>query len=304
MKSDKQIEVLAGVASCQRQARRNKWLYLPIALALSVGSLFSGSLALIAIALLYASDVVELLLSSVATRLTQRQEEDRVVLGYGRLEIATELAGCVAVALLSASVIYHGVMRLNSPHLAQGWIIVVLVSVLIGIELLVFSKPAPTSWRRRKIGTSPPLWSDRLAFLLPVLAGGVAILLLGSGRTDTIIAVLLSGALLWFALRGIGEALRSSLLGAPSNLDAADVVQQIISVEGVQDIHHLHFWRLPEQRLAIDAHVVVTVPNWPKAEAIRDHIEAILIHKFGVEHSTLEMETPDRELDSCHVYGT
>ena len=140
--------------------------------------------------------------------------------------------------------------------------------------------------------------------MLPVLAGGLAILLLGSGRTDSIIAVLLSGALLWFALRGIGEALRSSLLGAPSNLDAADVVQRIMSVEGVQDIHHLHFWQLPEQRLAIDAHVVVTVPNWPKAEAIRDHIEAILIHKFGVEHSTLEMETPDRELDSCHVYGS
>ena len=109
---------------------------------------------------------------------------------------------------------------------------------------------------------------------------------------------------LWFALRGIGEALRSSLLGAPSNLNAVQVVQQIMSVEGVQDIHHLHFWRLPEQGLAIDAHIVVTVPNWPRAEAIRDHIEAILIRKFGVEHSTLEMETPDRELDSCHVYGS
>lgn len=304
MKSDEQIELFAGAASYPRLARRIKWLYLPIALALFVGSLYSGSLALIAIALLYVSDVVEMLMRSVAGRLTQRQDNDCVVLGYGRLEIATELASCVTVVLLSASIIYHGVMRLNFPHQMQGWTIVVFVVVLIGIELLAFSKPALTSWRRRRINTSPPQSPGRLAFLLPVLVGGVAILLLGSGRTDSIIAIFLSSALLWFALRGIGEALRSSLLGAPPNLDAADVVQRIMSVEGVQDIHHLHFWRLPEQRLAIDAHIVVTVPNWHKAEAIRDHIEAILIHYFGVEHSTLEMETPDREQDSCHVYGS
>ncbi|MDF1671221.1 MAG: cation diffusion facilitator family transporter [Roseovarius sp.] len=304
MKSDEQIELFAGDASRQRLARPIKWLYLPIALALSVGGLYFGSLALIAIALLYVSDVVEVLMRSVAGRLTRRQNNDCVVLGYGRLEIATELASCVAVVLLSASIIYHGVMRLNFPHQMQSWTIVVFVVVLIGIELLAFSKPTPTSWSRRKISISAPRWPGRLAFLLSVFAGGVAILLLGSGRTDSIIAVSLSSALLWIALRGIGEALRSSLLGAPSNLDAADVVQRILSVEGVQDIHHLHFWRLPEQRLAIDAHIVVTVPNWHKAEAIRDHIEAILIHKFGVKHSTLEMETPDRERDSCHVYGS
>lgn len=303
MKSDEQIEVFAGVVNLQRLAIRITWLFPPIALALSVGGLVSGNLTLIAIALLYVPDVAEMLMRSVAGRLTQCQEDDCVVLGYGRLEVATELASCVAVVLLSASVIYHAIMRLNDPHQVQGSTTMVLVLVLIGIEILASSKLALTSWCRQIISTSPPKLPRRLAFLIPVLAGGVSILLLGSEWAGSIVAALLSSALLWYALRGIGDALRSSLLGAPSNLDTSDVVQRITSVEGVQEIHHLHFWRLPEQRLAVDAHIVVTVSDWHKAEAIRDHIEAILIREFGIEHSTLEMETPDREQDNCHVYG-
>ena len=303
MNSAEQVEIFTGAASSQTQASWIKWLYSLLAFALTVAGFFSGSLGLIAIAVFYFWDVAGMLMRSVAVTLTAPRDNECIVLGYGRLEIATELASCVSVALLSASIIFLGVMHPTFPNHTQSWIIVVLVCALIGTEVWMLPIPAPTSWRRQKISTIKPQRLGRLALLLPALAGGIAMLATGSGRIDSIIAILFSSLLLWSAFGCIREALRLSLLGAPPNLDASDVVREILSVEGVQNVHHLHFWRLAEQRLAIDAHVVVTVMDWQKAEAIRDHIEAILIHKYGVEHSTLEMETPDREKDSCHVYG-
>ena len=303
MNNPEQVEVFAGSASRQSQASWIKWLNSLLALALTVAGIFSGSLALTAIAVFYIWGGAGVLMRSAAARLTVPRDNECIVLGYGRLEIATELASCVSVALLSASVAYLGVMHPTFPDHAQSWIIVVLVCVLMGIEVWMLPIPTPTPWRRQKMSTTKQQKLGRLAFLLPAFAGGVAMLATGSGRIDSIIAVFLSSLLLWFALGCIREVLRLSLLEVPPNLNASDVIREILSVEGVQDVHQLHFWRLAEQRLAIDAHVVVTVTDWQKAEAIRDHIEAMLIHKFGVQHSTLEMETPDREKDSCHAYG-
>ena len=303
MADHNQSNNLEGAGINNTMAQQIGWVYSLSAFALLAGGLYAGSLALIASALLYVSYLVAGLMKSMARRLTRTQDDDHVVLGYGRLEVATELAGHVVVTILSASVIYLSIFYLFLPHQTKGWTVVMLAGIVLGFELLMIPKLASGSWHRKKNDISRPMRLGRLAILLSVLAGGAAILMFGSEWIDSIVAVSVSGLLLWSALSGIGAGLRLALMSTPPDLETADVVRRIRSVKGVQDIHHLHFWRLAEQKLAVDAHIVVTVPDWQNAEAIRDHIEAMLIHKFGIEHCTLEMETPDREQDNCHAYG-
>lgn len=303
MADHKQSNNLEGASINNMQAQQISWVYSLSGLALLAGGLYAGSLALVASALLYVSYLVAGLMESMAGRLTRTQDDDHVVLGYGRLEVATELAGDVVVTILSASVFYQSIFYLILPHQTKGWTVVMLACIVLGSELLIIPKSAPAPWHRKKNDISRPMSPGRLAILLSVLAGGAAILMFGSEWIDSIVAISVSGLLFWSALSGIGVGLRLALMSTPPDLETADVVRGIMSVKGVQDIHHLHFWRLAEQKLAVDAHIVVTVPDWQNAEAIRDHIEAMLIHKFGIEHCTLEMETPDREQDNCHAYG-
>jgi cobalt-zinc-cadmium efflux system protein len=74
----------------------------------------------------------------------------------------------------------------------------------------------------------------------------------------------------------------------PSGIDANDVADAILTVPGVTSVHDLHVWRITSGFDALAAHVLVG--RGEDCHARRRDIEAALHERFGITHTTLQVD--------------
>ena len=93
------------------------------------------------------------------------------------------------------------------------------------------------------------------------------------------------------------------MLGSPPEIDTDTVIDAVIDVDGVTEVHHVHFWQMGEHEAALDTHVVIDSNSWGDLEEIKQAIKTRLEHEFGILHSTLEFECSDRMHQGAERYG-
>ena len=96
----------------------------------------------------------------------------------------------------------------------------------------------------------------------------------------------------------IREATNVLLEGTPSHINLAAVEDTILETEGVADVHDLHIWTITSGREALSAHVIHA--ETMSQPVLLQELRAKLHDRFGVDHLTLQMETPDFEDDTFH----
>ena len=144
--------------------------------------------------------------------------------------------------------------------------------------------------------------SDALASVAVVVAGTL-IILYDMKWVDPAITIGIALYVLYLAVIEIGTPVRTLMLGSPPDMVGQAVIEAVQAVEGVTELHHVHFWQMEENIPALDAHVVLTEDGWTHIDAIKAEIKAILGDRFGIGHSTLEFEHPQHAHDGAAVYG-
>jgi cobalt-zinc-cadmium efflux system protein len=69
---------------------------------------------------------------------------------------------------------------------------------------------------------------------------------------------------------------------------AAEDIRALVEVPGVLDVHDLHVWTITSGFVSLSAHLTVRKGTDPRA-VLRDANE-VLISRFGIRHSTLQIE--------------
>jgi len=90
--------------------------------------------------------------------------------------------------------------------------------------------------------------------LLGVIIAGSLIILYEWYWTDTLLTLLIAAYVLYQAATMLPRTIHILMQGA---VVIEDVIVAMESVDGVENIHHLHLWKLDEQRNALEAHVVI-----------------------------------------------
>jgi cobalt-zinc-cadmium efflux system protein len=75
---------------------------------------------------------------------------------------------------------------------------------------------------------------------------------------------------------------------APAGFDVDALGAAICGEVGVSSVHDLHVWTVTAGFGALAAHVV-TVPDVDR-DLVRRRIELLLHERFGIDHTTLQME--------------
>ena len=75
---------------------------------------------------------------------------------------------------------------------------------------------------------------------------------------------------------------------APADLDVDAVGGAICGIDGVRSVHDLHVWTVTSGFGALAAHVVVVRDS--DRDLIRRALEVLLAERFGIDHTTLQME--------------
>jgi cobalt-zinc-cadmium efflux system protein len=269
-----------------------------LALALGVLTVFmvaevvlgilASSLALIADAGHMLTDASALGLALFAAWAAALPARGRWTFGFARAEILAAQANGVTLLVIAVLIVYSSVRRLIEPPDVDGGIVAIVALAGIAVNfgvLAILSRARRESLNIR--GAYLHVATDLVAFLGTALAG-LLIVLTGWDRFDPVASLLVAGLMLAASVTLLRESTLIFLEGAPASAPPTDVGRAIAAHEGVVETHDLHVWTVTSGFPALSAHVLVR----PHADChrIRVELEQMLHQRFGVEHSTLQVE--------------
>ena len=224
-----------------------------------VAGIIAGSLALLADAGHLVSDVAALGLALFASALALRPARGKWTYGFRRLEI------------LSAQ--------------ANG-----LLLALAGIAVNVAAAALLARAGRKSLnvrGAFLHVLTDLAAFAGTAVAGAL-VLVTGWDRFDPIAGLSVAALMFWGAFGLLRESTRIFLEVSPADIDPDEVGRRLVAEPGVHEVHDLHVWTLTSGFPVLSAHVLVAPGS--DCHALRRQLEAMLAERFGLDHSTLQVE--------------
>jgi cobalt-zinc-cadmium efflux system protein len=250
--------------------------------------ILAHSLALLADAAHMLTDASALGLALFAAWAAALPARGRWTFGFARAEILAAQANGITLLVIAAWILYSGIRRLIDPPDVDGTIVaaVALGGIAVNLGVLgILSRARRQSLNVR--GAYLHVATDLAAFVGTALAGGL-IVLTGWDRFDPIASLVVVGLMLLAAVSLLRESGRIFLEGAPASAPPAQVGHAIADHEGVAETHDLHVWTVTSGFAALSAHVLVR----PDADChrIRLDLERMLHERFGIEHTTLQVE--------------
>lgn len=274
-----------------------------VAIEASYG-LFANSMALIADAGHNLSDVVSLLLAWGASVLAAKAATDKRTYGYRKATVMASLASAVVLLVALGGITWEAVGRFSNPKPVEGMMMVVVAAIGVAINTLtalLFVKGQKDDLNIK--GAFLHMAADAGVSLGVVVTGIILLfkdwLWIDPAVSLMIVAVVLVGT--WGLLR---ESLNYAMDAVPDSIDIEAIRGYLTHFDRVERIHDLHVWPLSTTEIALSVHIVVnddTLDNDFPA-----NLQHYLHDHFGIEHSTIQVETTMRE-NSCmldsHIPG-
>jgi cobalt-zinc-cadmium efflux system protein len=264
-------------------------LLLAFMVAEVVVGILASSLALLADAAHRLTDAGAIALALFAARLARRPPAGGFTFGYRRAEIlSAQLNGATLVGL-GAVIGVEGIRRLFDPPDVEGAAVLIVAVVGIGVNLTATYVLSGANRRSLNVeGAFQHVLNDLFAFVATAIAGAV-ILLTGFSRADGIAALLVAALMLYSGVGLLRESGRVLLEAAPRDLDPDEIGNALAAEHHVVEVHDLHVWEVTSGFPALSAHV--TVRSGCDTQAHRRQLAEVLSERFGITHSTLQVET-------------
>ena len=248
----------------------------------------ANSLALLSDAGHMLTDAAAIGFSLFAARLASRPAKGAMTFGFKRVEILSAQANGVTLLILAALITYEAIRRLFDPPTVRGGLMLIVALIGILVNLAAVRTLAKANRQSLNIeGSFRHILTDLYGFIGTALAAGV-ILLTGFQRADPIVSILIAGLMLSSGVSLVRASGRIFLEAAPRNLDPRRIGETLVNQPGVIEVHDLHVWEITSGFPALSAHVLVAADS--DCHAARRDMEALLHERFGLEHTTLQVD--------------
>jgi cobalt-zinc-cadmium efflux system protein len=271
-----------------------RWLTIALGLILGfmvlevAAGFLADSLALLSDAAHMLTDAGSIGLALFAARLAARPPGGRFTFGLGRAEILSAQVNGASLLVLAGVIAWEALQRLGNPPDVDGAI--VLVVGLAGAAVNVGAAWALSRAERRSLnveGARAHVLNDLYASLGAALAG-LLVLTAGFERADVIVALLVAALMVRSGFSLLRQSTDVLLEAAPRGLDPDAIGNALAAHPGVTEVHDLHVWEVTSGFPALSAHVLV--PADADCHARRVELERLLADRFGLEHTTLQVE--------------
>lgn len=257
-----------------------------------VGGLASNSLALLADAAHVFTDAAGICLALLAIWIGSRPASTERTYGYLRLEILAAVANAVLLFGVAAFILYEAWRRLSEPPQVSS-------GLMLAVALVSLALNAASMWLLRDAQAHS--LNMRAAYLevmgdlggsAAVIVAAAAIAVTGWTRADAVASVAIALLILprvWGLLHDATDVL---LEATPKGVNMDDVRAHILDAPGVADVHDLHAWTITSGVNVLSAHVVLK--SDADGAAVLEFLCGCLSGHFDIEHSTFQLESPDR----------
>ncbi|MBP1929937.1 cobalt-zinc-cadmium efflux system protein [Methanolinea mesophila] len=275
--------------------RRDYRRSLKIALAVTfvfllveiAGGFVSGSLALLSDAGHMFSDVLSLLLSLAAVTIATQLPTTSRTYGYHRVEIFVAFINSLVLIGVSAGIVWEAYLRFQNPVPIEGGLMFAIAFVgLVANGAIVWLLHGSRDLNIRSAFLH--VIGDTVSSVA-VMVAAAWIALTGQVIVDPLLSGIIAVIIVISAVRILRETVVILLQFTPRDVDFDAVVRDMTSVEGVENVHHVHLWSLCSGINVLDSHIYSCERDVAKIEGMKQEIKARL-KKYNILHSTLEFE--------------
>jgi len=266
-------------------------LNVVITVAQVVGGIFSGSLALISDALHNFSDVLSLLFSYVAHKLSRRKASINQTFGLKRAELIAAFVNAFTLVLVALYLVYEAISRFFHPHeIAYDTVIwLALLGIVVnGTSVLLLKKDADHNLNMKSAYLH--LLTDMMASVA-VLVGGLLMKYYQIYWIDSVMTLLIAIYLIVVGADLLQKSTKMLMLFTPEHIDIKEMVREVHKIPGVRKLHHIHVWHLNEEELHLEAHLDCSEDiKMSEFNDLLHQLEEVLHEKFGINHVNIQPE--------------
>ena len=262
-----------------------------ISLAELIGGIISGSISLISDAIHNFSDVLSLIISYVANKLSKRDATEKHTFGFKRSEIIAAFLNSATLIVLAFFILYEAVERLINPVEISGNLVIWLAlgSILVnGLSVLFIQKDAEGNMNMKSAYLH--LFGDMMTSIA-VLIGGILMKYFHIYWIDPVFSILIAIYLIYLSWHIFLSSLKIIMQFTPDNLDINEIAKDIHNISGVKNIHHIHIWQINEHDIMFEAHIDMEKDiKITQFEEILVSVKKYLHDKYDIHHVTLQPE--------------
>lgn len=257
-----------------------------------VYGILAHSTALLADAAHNSGDALGLLLAWGAHVLARSYPTERYTYGFRSTSILAALLNSVILLIATGAIAWEAIQRLLEPQAVEGFTVVVVAG--IGILINGLTAWMLTAERRRDLNIASAylhMVADA-ALSGGVVLAGIVIAMTGWHWVDPLASLAISGVIVWGTWGLLRSSVDMSLQAVPAGLEPAAVRRYLASLPGVSEVHDLHIWPMSTIETALSCHLVM--PQGYPDSGFFMRIEAELLHRFHIQHPTIQVELGDQ----------
>jgi cobalt-zinc-cadmium efflux system protein len=256
-----------------------------------IGGLFSGSFALLSDALHNFGDTLAMFLAYLSSRISKRTPTSDKTFGLKRVQILAAMINGLAMAVICIYIIIEAYHRFKNPQPINGAMMVIIATIgllanFIAMSILQNDKEKSLNVKAAYLH----LLGDTLSSVAVVI-GGILIYFYRIYWIDPVITFIIAIYIFretWFVLK---QAYLILVQATPAELNLHEVKRAIELLHEVENVHHVHAWKLDDKQNHFECHVdLKTDLHISETDAVLFKIKQILSEDFNLNHSTIQFE--------------
>jgi cobalt-zinc-cadmium efflux system protein len=265
-----------------------------------VFGLMIQSMALISDAVHNLSDIAHMLFSYWAEKVARRPANERKTYGYRKIEFIAAFVNSIGLSVVIAFVFWETLKRFTAPAEVSG-------PVMLSVAVVAFVGNGAATLLLQKISARninmKSAWLHSLQdslFSLGVIVGALLITFFGWRLVDPILSLVICIVIAREIYKIVRQAINSLLDAVPPSIDFVQVRNDLLAIPAVAEVNDLHIWETGSEQKLLSAHLVSGEDN-PDHEAIIRSVQEMLLQKYGINHTTIQILPHSvKTMDHCN----
>ena len=253
-----------------------------------IGGIYTNSISIMSDALHDLGDSFAIGTGIFFKNISLKKPDKKYTYGYGRYSVVGALINLIILSVGSTYIIINAIPRLFEVEKVNhsGMLIFAILGILVNlVGALKTSHSHDISEKVINLHLLEDLFGWILVLITSTIIGIWDLYIL-----DPILSLILALFIIINVIKNLSNIMNIILEKIPTNVDVETIKKEILNIEGIIDIHHIHIWTIEGNYNYLTAHIYIDKNfNNEEIEKLKEQIKHKLNH-LNINHSTLEFE--------------
>ncbi len=261
-----------------------------------IGGFLTGSIAIVSDSVHDFGDAVSIGISYFLEKKSKKKANNKYTYGYVKYSVMGSIITTIILITGSLFVIYTSIKRVMHPIEIKynGMILIAIFGVIVNF-IAAYKTKEGDSLNQKAVNLH--MLEDVLGWVI-VLIGSILMKFTNISVIDPILSLGVAIFILIHAMLNMNSVLEIFLEKTPHDINPEELKKHLLSIKGVENIHHIHIRTIDGYNNFATLHAVVKKYESKIKEEIKEELK-----EHGITHSTIEIELESENCDDtiCHV---